>query len=481
MINPAISLFRCCLLFLFPVWSTGMPAQLATNEIEQHFDRLYKNYDTTTPGVSVLVAKGDSLLFTKGYGMANLEYGIPIDTGTIFQVGSVSKQFTAFAVYLLAADGLIDLNEEVATHLPEVSQFEPAITINHLLYHTSGLKDLLALSTFAGWRADDHLSIEHILRLVARQRELNFPPGSAFRYSNTNYALLAELVERVSGMSLDQYLSERVFDPLGMSHTQFYDDQRLIPNRAYGYDFEDGQYKKENLTNSYVGSTGLFTTTSDLAKWAANFYDPVVGDAALIAAFNAPATLNDGEPAWLDETLGIRHAKGQFIRRYRGLTNYIHTGSDGGFRAFLGRWPQQRFTVILLSNDAQFAPYPNGFGFAEKYLQPLLDPYPTSAAFPAPAPAPEPTPLPEPQGIIGIYHSEELGSTFELRLVDGEPVLSHFRLGDLPLILSEDGRYTGVNYYPFEVDFSTNSSGRVTGFAIIDFRGERLRFDRIPD
>ncbi|WP_157975978.1 serine hydrolase domain-containing protein [Lewinella sp. IMCC34191] len=473
-------------LLLASLFSAPGFSQSSTYDIRQHFDRLYRDYEQDTPGVAVIVVEGDSLRFAEGYGSANLEYGIPIDTGTVFQVGSVSKQFTAFAVYLLIAEGRIDLEEAAARYLPEISYFDPAIRIKHLLYHTSGLKDNLALLTFAGYRVDDHIGNEDILRLVARQRELNFPPGSAFQYSNTNYVLLAELVKRVAGTSLDRFLRERVFDPLGMDHTQFYDDhERLVPNRAYGYDFEEGRFEKEVLNNSYVGSTGLFTTAADLAKWAANFYEPIVGDSTLIAAFNAPATLDSGEPAWLDESLDIRHAKGQFIRRYRGATNYIHTGSDGGYRAFLGRWPEQRLTVILLSNDIRFAPYPNGFGFAESYLASQLEPNRVITPSPTDTAAvdlvPEPTPLPPPEQAAGTYRSDELNSTFQLHFVDQEPILSHFRLGDLPLEDNEAGRYRGVNYYSFELEFVADETGGLTGFDVIDFRGERLRFDRVQD
>ena len=315
---------------------------------------------------------------------------------------------------------------------------------------------------------------------MKRQRELNFPPGSAFQYSNTNYFLLAVLVERVSGQSLDRFLRERVFTPLGMHRTQFYDDhERLIPQRAYGYDYEDGRYEKEVLNNSYVGSTGLFTTAADLAKWAANFHDPVVGDYALLADFDAPASLDDGTPAWLDELLSIRHARGQFLRPYRGLTSYIHTGSDGAYKAFLGRWPDRELTVILLSNDLRFAPYPNGFGFAERYLAPVLGPH---APFSPPAASQDPaeeTATPSAAAIVGTYHSEELNSTFQLHLRDGSPVLTHFRLGELPLETTEEGRYRGVNYYPFEVTFRVDGEGQVSGMVIIDFRGERLSFTKV--
>ena len=457
-----------------------LSAQSAPYDIEQHFDRLYAHYSDTTPGVAVLVAEGDSILFAKGYGSANLEYGVPVDTATVLQVGSVSKQFTAFAVQLLIAEGLIDPGDEAVRHLPEIGQFDPPIRVRHLLEHTSGLKDLLGLTTFAGWRVDDHLGGDDVLRLVKRQRELNFPPGTAFQYSNTNYFLLAELVKRVSGQSLNQFLQERVFGPLGMHRTQFYDDhERLVSDRAYGYDYEDGRFEKEVLNNSYVGSTGLFTTAADLAKWAANFHDPVVGDSALLAAFNAPATLDGGTPAWLDEALNIRHARGQFIRPYRGLTSYIHTGSDGGYRAFLGRWPEPELTVILLSNDIRFAPYPNGFGFAEQYLAPVLGPH---APFSPPAASPDAkneTTTPSLEAITGSYYSEELNSTFGVHPRDDSPVLIHFRLGELPLETTEEGRYRGVNYYPFEVEFRLDRAGKVLGLDVIDFRGERLSFARV--
>ena len=185
-------------------------------------DALFAEWDKPgSPGAAVAIVKNGLVMYQKGYGSANLEYDIPITSSTIFHVGSVSKQFTAFAITVLAHEGKLSLDDDIRQYLPELPAFGVPITIRHLMHHTSGLRDEVFLLAMAGWRLDDVITKAHILKLVRSQRELNFRPGEKYRYSNTGYTLLAEIVERVSGKSFREWTATNIFEPLGMTSTLF--------------------------------------------------------------------------------------------------------------------------------------------------------------------------------------------------------------------------------------------------------------------
>lgn len=449
---------------------------------ETDIDSLFASYTDNTPGVAVVITRNGEVIFRRGYGLANLEYGIPITPQTVFNVGSVSKQFTAFAIYLLAEQGKLSLDDDIRRYLPELPKFGKPITIKHLCYHTSGLKEPLALLSFAGWRMDDYISTAHVLQLLSRQTALNFESGSAFRYSNANYVLLAEIVARVSGESFADFTRKNIFEPLGMQQSQFYDDnERLIKNRAYSYDFEDGKFKKEKLNAAYVGSTALYTTAEDLAKWNANFQKPKIGNPALLQKFNALATLDDGTPALLSKDMNIQHAKGQFYRNYRGIETYIHTGGDAFFRSFFGRFPQEDLSIIVLSNSPHFVAFPMGMKLLEILVADKMLPLAKEAATISTPPATKSeavakTDLAQYQG---HFYSTELNSTFEVQLKGAQLWLRHFRLEEIPLEpLPEKGSFSGRNYYPFSLHFRQNEQGQVQEMEVQDFRGEKLIFEK---
>ena len=448
--------------------------------IEQKIDSLFTQYTHETPGVSVAVIDNGKTIFKKGYGSANLEYSIPIAAQTVFLVGSVSKQFTAFSIYLLQHQGKLSLDDDIRKYIPELPNFEKPITIRHLCYHTSGLKEQLALLSFSGWRMDEYISNEQILKVVNRQKELTFDPGSKFQYSNTNYTLLAEIVERVSGERFSSFTKKNIFEPLGMNNSQFYDDhEKLIKNRAYSYDYEDGFYEKEILNNVYLGPTGLYTTVEDLSKWSNNFYTPKVGDELLLKKFNKPATLDNGKPALLSEELNIQHAKGQFLRNYRGVNTYIHTGSDAAFKAFFGRFPEKKLTVIVLSNDMFLEAYPIGIQIAEFYLEEEM--LPKQQTTNSPTNTDNDSTVftnKELSNYVGDYYSAELLTNYKLLTKEGKLVMSHLRLNDIRLDQTGQSKFSGVNYYPFTLEFIKDEKGLVIGFNITDFRGETLPFKK---
>lgn len=321
-----------------------------------------------SPGSSIAVIQSGKVIYSKGYGSANLEYGVPNTPATVFHLASVSKQFTAFAIYLLAQDGKLSLDDDVRKYLPKLHDFGKVITIRQLLHHTSGVRDQWTLLALAGWRLDDEITDDDIARLLYQQTELNFPPGDQFLYSNSGYTLLAMVVKQVSAKTLAQFAKERIFEPLGMAHTHFQDNYGIVvKDRAYSYARQpDGKYRYVALTYSTVGPSSLFSTTGDLARWDENFYTGAVGGPALLAQMQEKGKLNSGKE--------IDYASGLEIGKYRGLRTVAHSGGDAAYRTNILRFPDQRFSVVLLANAGDLRPQALSFKIADIFLKDRLQP-----------------------------------------------------------------------------------------------------------
>jgi len=316
----------------------------------EQVDELFTIWDTNdTPGAALAILKDGSILYKKGYGIANLEYDIPITPSSIFHIASVSKQFTVFSILLLEKQGKLSLDDDIRKYIPEVPDFGKTITLSHLASHTSGLRDQWNLLSMAGWRMDDVITKEHVLKLVSKQKELNFNPGDEFAYCNTGFTLLAEVVSRIAELSFAEFTKANIFEPLEMNNTLFYDDhEKIVKNRAYSYKSASGGYKKSVLNYANVGATSLFTTVEDLSLWAMNFNDIKVGDSTIINKMNTPAVLNNGK--------NFGGALGQFVGEYKGLKEIQHGGADAGYRSYLTRFPDENFSVVVFSNSAEFNP-----------------------------------------------------------------------------------------------------------------------------
>jgi CubicO group peptidase (beta-lactamase class C family) len=329
---------------------------------EKQIDQLFTAFNNPqTPGAAVAVAKDGKIIFKKGYGSADLEYNIPITSKTIFHIASLSKQFTAFSILLLEKEGKLSINDDIRKYIPEVPDFGKKITLNELMHHTSGLRDQWDLLAMAGWRLDDIITKGQVLRLVSRQKDLNFNPGDEFLYCNTGFTLLAEVVARVSGQTFAQFTKTHIFDPLKMTNTLFYDDcEKIVKNRAYSYHEDSTGFKKSILSYSTVGATSLFTTAEDLGLWAMNFENPVVGKDVL-DKMDMKGILNKGD------TIG--YAMGQGIGVYKGLRSKSHDGADAGYRTSLWRFPDQKFSVNVLSNLASFNPTGMALKITDIYLK----------------------------------------------------------------------------------------------------------------
>lgn len=330
-------------------------------------DQIFASYiQKGSPGANVLIMKDNRVIYQNSFGMANLEQDIPITQDTVFQVGSNSKQFTAFAILLLSAEGKLALDDDIHKYLPQIPDFGKRITIRNLLNHTSGLRDNAELMWLTGWLAEDLETQERVLRLACHQKDLNFDPGTQFLYSNTGYCLLAEIVAKVSGQTFAEFSQQRIFKPLGMKHTFIRDDQATtIKSLADSYSPMENQkgFQKCILSSSVLGSTNLFTTTGDLVKWIQNFETCQVGNRALLSLMQTPGKLNDGTP--------LGYAFGLFGGEYKGLKVVAHGGDHAGYHSQIMRFPEQRFAVAVLSNlDSLPSPELNQiiFKIADLYL-----------------------------------------------------------------------------------------------------------------
>lgn len=342
---------------------------------EQRVAALFSKWNRPgTPGAVVAVMRDGQVLLSKSYGLADLERNVPMTRESVLTAGSMSKQFTAFSIHLLAQDGKLSLDDDIRRYVPEVPDFGKTITIRHLLHHTSGLRDYFNLLLMTGWRGDDVVTQDDALTLVARQRALNFEPGQEYLYCNTGYMLLSVIVQRISGKPLAEFARTRIFEPLGMKHTRFLQGYgSLVPRRALSYVVSpSGGYEYVALGDSADGAGGLVTTVDDLARWDRNFYDGRVGGMGLVARMEATGVLNDGEP--------IAYASGLFVDSYRGRRMVEHSGMGGGFRAQLARFPEQRLSVAVLANTSDLDIYRIVRDIADIYLERELDPRPVPAS-----------------------------------------------------------------------------------------------------
>ena len=339
--------------------AVNIPAQ------QKQVDSLFVNPGKTLrPGAAILVVRNGTVLYKKGYGYANLEYDVSNSPSTVFHIASLSKQFTALSVLLLVKEGKLSLNDNVNKCLPEMQVFNKPVTILNLLNHTSGLREWIYLLGLQGYRLNDMFTREQIIKILSRQRDLNFDPGSKFMYVNSGYNLLAEIVARVSGLPFAEFVKQRIFIPLGMTHSLVLDNyETIVKNEAASYSFEGAKgYMKKTLSFvNVVGSTGVLTTAEDLSLWAENFETPKVGDAGVFAQMSRRGILTSGDTS--------NYAMGQFIGNYRGLKTIDHSGSDAGFRAHLLRFPEQKLSIIVLGNDASLNASGIAYKIADIYLK----------------------------------------------------------------------------------------------------------------
>jgi CubicO group peptidase (beta-lactamase class C family) len=452
MARPHVPTLVCGILLLGAMAGAQSPAPPAARVAE-----IFKDYTKPdSPGCAVGVYRNDSILHAAAFGMANLDHDVPLTPKSVFHVASVSKQFTAAAILLLAQDGRLSLDDEVRTHIPELPDFGPRITIRHLVHHTSGIRDQWELLGFAGWRySRDLITDDDVLTLLSRQKALNFTPGDRHLYSNSGYTLLAIVVSRASGKSFREFTTERIFKPLGMTSTHFRDNfNEIVKNQAYGYAPAQGTFRLSVTNFDTAGATSLLTTVEDMARWHANFDSHVVGGRTLIPAMLERGGLNSGER--IPYAFGIAHGT------YRGVPTIGHGGSDAGYRSAFLRFPEQRFGVSVLCNiGGPTNPTELSRRVADLYLADVLKPAPavtTSTDQPEVPLAPD-----QLLRLAGLYWNEQTATAMQF-VVDGGRLHVVFGGSKQPLKSLGGGWFVRAAGGPQQVTFDLTNGG-----------GQRLR------
>jgi CubicO group peptidase (beta-lactamase class C family) len=331
-------------------------------------DAVFSDIEGPVPGCAVGVVQDQDLIHANGFGMANLDYGLPITPRSNFYLGSVGKQFTAGAVAHAARAGHLSLDDPIQRWLPQIPEYERPVTVRHLVHHTSGIRDYLGLWSLSGRRTEDVHTIDETLDLIARQQNPNFPAGDQYLYSNSGYFLLSEILQRATGMSLRSYMEKHFLEPLGMERSRFNDNRtEVMDQRVVGYQTAGDGYRMNHPWNfEMVGSGGMYSNIEDLAHWDRNWYTEEVGGPGFSEQLSERGVLADGEE--ISYAFGLTHGE------YRGLQTIGHGGSLAGFRAQLTRFPQQETTVLVLCSFPTSNPGARALRVADVVLAPELAP-----------------------------------------------------------------------------------------------------------
>ena len=441
----------------------------------EDIDALFQEMDgDDRPGCSLAVLHDGKPVYTRGFGMANLEHGIPNSPDSLFRIASTSKQFTAASVLLAEEQGLLARDDLVTKWFPELGEVYAAVTLRHLIHHTSGVRDYLSLLSLSGTDMDAERPLSEVLALLGRQQALDFEPGARMSYSNSGYLLLGEAVARASGQSLAVFAAERIFEPLGMTSSFYCDDTtRLIPRRSEGHSPRPDGWHIGRTNLSLVGDGGVFTSVVDLAKWDAHFYAQVLGGPGFLEAQHQVGTLNDGTATDYAAGLGIGERRGQRV--------VAHAGGFTGYAAEMMRFPEARLTVICLANRDDFDPSRACLRVADLYLADLLaEPTPRAPSEPrAAAPDSNESELPPlPDNLAGSYSSAELLVEVRLELREGQVwyVLGTSDWG--PFVSTPAGTLVGPGA---ELQLQLDEAGAATGFALSLGRATGLLYSRLDE
>jgi len=324
-------------------------------EVEGEVDQLFQDYaGDGMPGASVMVIQNGRPVLTRSYGLANVEAGAPVESSTNFRLASITKQFTATSVLMLVDEGKLSLNDSIRQHFPEFPEFADGITIRNILQHTSGIEDY---EPIYGDRFPAQVTDRGVVEIISKTKGTMFAPGSQYSYSNSGYASLAVLVENLSGKTFPEFLQENIFAPLDMSNTvALVGGVTMVPNRSFGYSVADGNvtFSDQSAWSAVLGDGGIYSSVEDLLKWDQALYDNGLISAELRA--------ESWTPGLEDYGFGFR------IDTYNGHKRYHHSGSTSGFRNHMQQYPDERLTVIILTNRAEPDVAPLADRVADLYL-----------------------------------------------------------------------------------------------------------------
>src|SRR6266705_2790421 len=436
-----------------------------------------------SPGCAVGVYRDGKMVYSKGYGLANLEENVPVTPRSVFDIGSTSKQFTAASILLLEKQDKLSLNDDVRKYIPELPDYGQKVTILQLLNHTSGLRDYLTLMDLAGIHTDGVTTDEDALQMIYRQKALNFAPGSDWLYSNTGFFLLSVIVKRVSGKTLREFAAQNIFVPLAMTHTLYRDDHAsLISNRALAYDGKENGvgYRLDVSYFEQTGDGAVHTSVEDLLKWEENFYSGQIGGKDFVSEIQEQGKLNNGKV--------LDYAKGLRIADYRGLRTVSHGGAWGGYRAELFSFPGRHFSVACLCNLGSARPSNRAHRVADVYLAGLMKPKEASTEMEEKQEKKLISPTAEQiRSYQGDYWSGELGVAYRLGIVDGKlkvitllDATGSPRSGNLPAIAFEA---TGADKFEMNeeqiaIQFERDQHQGVKGFTLDAGRTRGMIFTR---
>ena len=341
--KPVLFILSCSL--ILPLF-----AQL-TDQQTQKLDSIFLSWNQPNhPGGVVGVRKGSENVYLKAFGLASLDYLVPNQTATLFNLASVSKQFTAMGILILEKEGKLSVDDKISQYIPNLTDIGDKITIRHMLHHTSGIRSFHELLYYAGWRWGDYRSNEDIYRLMESQQDLNFEPGSQYMYCNTGYLYMAYIIEKLTGEAFPYWMKKHVFEPLGMRDTYVEDNiSRVVPHNATSYfgNSEEGFQRSIDYW-AYVGSGNMHATAADLLIWGAHFYNPKEGWGDLFQRLQEVDPFNDGTPN--------NYAFGVNVNEVRGMTSIAHGGSIGGFRSNLVVIPEEELVITILTNYSRANP-----------------------------------------------------------------------------------------------------------------------------
>ncbi len=446
-------------------------------DLTDRVDELFKEWDRNdSPGAALGIFKDGRIIYARGYGIANLEYSLPWTPQTPSRTGSISKQFVGMCIAILAEQGKLSLDDNIRKYFPDWPDYNGQITLEHLLYHTSGVREYLTLVELMGKPEGSGYvyTPKELVRTLLRQKELNFKPGEMYSYSNSGYFLLSEIVSQVSGENTSTFAKKYVFDPLGMRNTHFHDDpNKIVQNRAYGYSPKEGEgFRIDIVRLKVIGDLGVFTTIEDFHKWDQNFYKNKLGKGTqkLIRTMLTKGKLNNGEE--LSYGFGLR------IDNYRGLETIIHGGSAVGYQAHFMQFSDQKFSIVILSNLSTFPAGRIARKIADLYLadQFTEPPTPMQQQYP-PRERPEPMTLSSSQlqKYAGHYYSDELDFTYTFKVENSNLILE---LRETSHTLSP----YAVDSFGWEgrkLDFIRNEENKIIGFTLEEGIVKNMKFTKI--
>ena len=446
---------------------------------EQLADQVMARFDGDhTPGAAVQVWRDGSTLYSKAYGMADLTHGIPFTPETSTNIGSTSKQFTAFAVMLQQERGLLDLDDDIRSHIPELPEFAGNIQVRHLLTHTSGLREFLNLMRMTGRLLNhgDWIDRSEIIEIVQRQPALQNDPGAEYNYNNTAFGLAATIVERTSGQDFHVFMEENVFGPLGMTASMVRPSPRaIVPNRSEGYTPSPSGYRQIGDFGAAVGAGAVYASVVDLQTWVENYAAPEIGTRASIDEMMTSFVLNNGEETG--------YGYGLSVGEQGGLKRVSHGGSDVAHRSMLAYYPEINAGVTVQSNHAQFNSSV-AFELAAAFFKDAMEEEEEGDAAGDGDPADEEAATESWQpteddlaAFAGRFFSEEIETFYTFTVDDGELVRYQRRLGDAALTPGdeEDNFSGGGTLFAFERD----RNGEVIGFYLSSGRTRDVRFGRV--